>query len=153
MCHENTVRWTKATQKGSYSTSLAYSIPQETFLMRSISIAVFVYAYKFFPRKWLLQKVSYEVETTGDLVLKLLVISSNWKMMRSTDFLLFCSKKWHPEALKYPWKYGGPYFHSQSQHTLMNGDSKCSVPICWPIHLGCWLLALNPLQSLMACAQ
>lgn len=152
MCHANTGRWTKATQKGSYSTSLAYSIPQETPLMWSISIAAFVYGSMFFQESVCL-KVPYEVETTGDLVLRILLISSNCKMMRSTDFLLFCSEKWHPKALKCPWKYGGPDFHRHSRHTLLNGDSKYSDPVFWPIHSGCWLLALNPLQSSMACAQ
>jgi len=55
-----------------------------------------------FPRKCLPQKIPYEVETTGDLVLKILPISSNGKMMGSTDFLLFCSEKWHPKALQCP---------------------------------------------------
>lgn len=153
MCHENTGRWTKATQKGSYSTSLAYSIPQETLLMQSVSIAAFADGSVFFQESVCLKKVPYEVETTGDLVLKILPISSNWKMMRSTDFLLFCSEKWHPKALKCPWKYGGPDFHRHSQRTPLNGDSKCSVPVFWPTHLGCRLLALTPLQSSMACAK
>lgn len=63
-----------------------------------------------FPRKRLPRKVLPEVETTGDLVLGILPVSRNRKMMRSADFLLFSSEKWHPKALKCPWKYGGARF-------------------------------------------
>lgn len=106
-----------------------------------------------FPSKCLPQKVPYEVETTGDLGLKVIMISSNQKMMRSTDFLLFCAEKWHPKAFECPWKYAGPDFHRHSQHMLLNGDSKYLVPILWPIHSGSWLLAPNSLQCSMAHAQ
>lgn len=72
-----------------------------------------------FPRKCLPQKIPYEVETTGDLVLKILPISSNWKMMRSTDFLLFCSEKWHPKALKCPLKiWRARFSQTLTAHTV-----------------------------------
>lgn len=132
MCLENTGRWTKATQKGPCSTSLAYSIPQETLLTWIISIAEVV---RVFPRQCFLQKVPYEEETTGDLVLKIHPISSNWKLMRSTDFLFFSFEKWHPKALKCPWKYGGPAFHRHSQHTVLNGEMLCSCFLANPFRL------------------
>lgn len=90
---------------------------------------------RVFPRQCFLQKVPYEEETTGDLVLKILPISSNWKMMRSTDFLFFSSEKWHPKALKCPWKYGGPAFHRRSQHTVLNGEMLSSCFLANPFRL------------------
>lgn len=72
-----------------------------------------------FPRKHLLQKVPPEVETTAELVLRILPVSCNGKMMRSADFLLFSSEKWHPKALKCPRKYGGTRFsQALAAHTV-----------------------------------
>jgi len=95
-----------------------------------------------FPRQHLPQKFPHGVETTGDLALRILPISSNRIMMRSPDFLLFCSDKWHPKALKCPRKHRRPDFDRNLWHTLLNGDSKCSVPAFWPIHLVYWLFWL-----------
>lgn len=150
MCDENTGRWTKATQKGSCSTSLN-CIPQKTLLTWVISIAEVVHGSVFFQgsvsfKKSLMRKKQQQILSSRHF--QYLATERWWEAQISCAFLLRNGTPRHYSA------------HGNMEGQLFTGTlntqcwmEKCSVPVSWPIHLGCWLLALNPLQSSMACSQ